>query len=90
MNVTRFRHTGGEASSFQVESSGQYTTYIFPPAPTDSETRQIYKPERRPGFPILVVTSGEVINLAELLKCQGLESGHKFRSNIHCAVDDSY
>ena len=67
MKVTRFRHTGGEASSSHVDSSGQYTTYIFPAAPQASETRQMYKPERRAGFPVLA--SGAVSNLAELSRC---------------------
>jgi hypothetical protein len=64
MNATRFRRTGGEASSSHVDSSGQYTTYNFP----DSETRQMYKPERRAGFSVLA--SGEVSNLAALSRCQ--------------------
>ena len=64
MKVTRFRRTGGEASSSHVDSSGQYTTYIFPTARMDSETQQMYRPERRGGFSVLA--SGEVINLAAL------------------------
>jgi hypothetical protein len=68
MKVTRFRHTGGEASSSHVVSSGQYTTYVFPTAPTGLETRQMYRPERRAGFSVF--TSGEVSNLAELSICQ--------------------
>jgi hypothetical protein len=43
-------------------------TYIFPTAPTNSETRQMYRPERRTGFPVLA--SGEATNLAELPRCQ--------------------
>ena len=68
MKVTRFRRTGGEASSSHVDSSGQYTTYIFSTSPTDSVTRQIYRPERRAG--LSVFASGEVINFAELSRCQ--------------------
>ena len=68
MKATRFRRTGGEALSSHVDSSGQYTTYIFPTAPTDSETRQMYRPERRASFSVLV--SGEVISLAALLRSQ--------------------
>ena len=68
MKVTRFRRTGGEASSSHVDSSGQYITYIFSTAPTDSETRQMYRPERRADLSVLA--SGEVINVAELLRCQ--------------------
>lgn len=68
MKVTRFRRTGGEALSSHVDSSGQYTTYIFSTAPTDSETRQMYRPERRAGLSVLA--SGEAINFTELSGCQ--------------------
>ena len=68
IKVTRFRRTGGEASSSHVDSSGQYITYIFSAMPTEGETRQVYKPDRRAGFSVLV--SGVSINLVALLRCQ--------------------
>ena len=88
MKVTRFRRTGGEALSSHVDSSGQYTTYIFSAAPTDSETRQMYRPERRAGLSVLA--SGEVINFAELSRRQSQELDYELERDIHCVVNDTY